>query len=328
MLIESILSHLDSLSISFEFRGDLEHSVYSAQSLENAGSDQFCYLNQKKLVKAVAESKSGLIVTHPRFIEGLELANNLLLVDNPHYVFAVLMQLFYPQDGAMDAVDAVISSCAKIGHNTLVSPGVIIQENVQIGDNCRLGANVVIQKNCLIGNDVTIEAGSVIGGDGFGWAFEQGRWHKIPQIGRVVIQDRVSIGNNCCIDRGAIDDTVIEEDVIIDNLVHIAHNVVIKKGSAVAAQVGFAGSTTIGEHNMIAGQAGFAGHIETADQCQFHAKSGVTHSIKTSGVYAGFPAYEARQWQRNTVKLQKLEALSKQVKTLSAAVDLLTKQNQ
>jgi len=163
---------------------------------------------------------------------------------------------------------------------------------------------------------VIIKAGAVIGGDGFGWAPHQGRWEKIPQLGRVVIGNRVSIGNNVTIDRGALKDTQIGDDCIIDNLVHIAHNVQLGAGTAVVAQTGISGSTTIGKHNIIAGQVGFAGHIETVDGCQFMAKSGVTHSIKQPGSYSGFPAQPTAEWQKNTVRSRQLDKMAKQLKML------------
>jgi len=342
--ISQILSYLDSLSIEYTFEGNESHSILSVQSIKKATQEQFCYLAQKKLVKQLAESRAGLLISNKKFCDGnTSRIDNLLWVKNPHYVFAKIMQLFYTQEPSQQSISAIerisddsgISKCAivednvlihsdvKVGKNTIIRSGAILHSGVEIGDDCIIGNQVVIHKDCIVGSEVIIETGAVIGGDGFGWAFENERWHKIPQIGRVRIGDRVSIGNNVCIDRGAIDDTVIEEDVIIDNLVHVAHNVVIGKGSAIAAQAGFAGSTKLGQFNMVAGQAGFAGHIETADQCQFHAKSGVTHSIKNAGVYAGFPAYDARKWQRNTVKSQKIEELAKQIKQMQQTIDAL-----
>ncbi len=344
MQISKILSYLDSLSIEYTFEGKDSQSILSAQSIQKATHNQFCYLAQAKLVKQIADCQAGLLISNKKFCDDIDNnINNFLWVHNPHYVFAKIMQLFYPEDiyqigvsefarvsesarlSESTAVEenALIHAGVKIGKNTLVKSGAIVHPGVEIGDNCMIGNHVVIHKDCVIGNDVRIESGAIIGGDGFGWAFDHEQWHKIPQIGRVRIGDRVSIGNNVCIDRGAIDDTVIENDVIIDNLVHVAHNVAIRKGSAIAAQAGFAGSTKIGEFNTVAGQAGFAGHIETADQCHFHAKSGVTHTIKKAGVYAGFPAYEARKWQRNTVKSQKIEEFSKKIKQMQKKLDAL-----
>lgn len=343
MQIQKILTFLDELSIEYQFDGDSTYSIESAHTVEKASSSQFCYLSQVKLAKKIATSNAGLIITQSSFKEYLpSTIKNFLWVKNPHFVFAKLMQLFYfepateidhdqsaqvTSNSAMDGVtieeNVVIKPSVIIGHNSKVFAGTVIDDSVIIGKNCRIGYNVVIHKDCVIGDDVIIESGSVIGGDGFGWAFENNCWHKIPQIGRVIIGSRVSIGNNVCIDRGAIEDTIIEDDVIIDNQVHIAHNVTIGHGSAIAAQAGFAGSMQLGAYNLVAGQVGFAGHIQTADQCQFHAKSGVTNSIQESGIYAGFPAYNARRWQRNTVKAQKLDELHKDLKAMKLTISAL-----
>lgn len=344
MQISEILSYLTKASVDYEFLGDESITIDSVNGIENAQPNQFCYFAQEKLHKRLSQCSAGLLITRQALIEKRGLSvQNVLLVQNPHYVFAKVMQLFYANRPVYSSIDptaslaadfvppfnciiganSVISENVSLGKNCIIQPGAVVHESVRIGDDCLIGSNVVIHKGCILGNQVTVESGTVIGGDGFGWANDAGQWHKIPQIGRVVIGNRVSIGNNCAIDRGAIEDTVIEDDVIIDNLVHIAHNVVIGKGSAIAGQAGFAGSTKLGKYNIVAGQAGFAGHIETVNGCQFNAKSGVTHSIKESGVYAGFPAYDARQWQKNTVKSHKLDELSKQVRELQKQISFL-----
>lgn len=339
--ISDILSHLDQLEIQYEFLGDSHIQIESANSVEQAQSNQFCYFAQNKLKKLLTKSQAGFLIAGQNFQSDFAPhIKNLVLVKNPHYVFAKVMQFYYLEKPLGQSIDSsaiidkgfqtpstvniaplvVIHKGVAIGENCAIGAGSVIDENVTLGNRCRIGANVVIHKNCVIGDDVIIESGTVIGGDGFGWAFDAQQWHKIPQIGRVVIGDRVSIGNNCCIDRGAIDDTVIESDVIIDNLVHIAHNVVIGQGSAIAGQVGFAGTTKLGKFNIVAGQAGFAGHLSTVDHCQFNAKAGITNSVLESGVYAGFPIQDLRKWQRNTVKSTQLDEMSKQIKQLQQTV--------
>jgi len=176
----------------------------------------------------------------------------------------------------------------------------------------------------IIGSNVIIEAGAVIGGDGFGWANNKGQWVKIPQVGRVIIGNDVSIGNNVTIDRGAIEDTIIEDNCIIDNQVHLAHNVKIGSGSAIAGQAGFAGSTTLGKNCTVAGQVGFAGHITIADNVHFLAKSGVTNNITEAGAYSGFPAVKASDWQKNSVRIRQLDKLAKQVKALQKQIEKLS----
>lgn len=338
MQISEILGHLDGLQIDYEFVGDSSIEIDSANSLQDAMQNQFCYLNQSKLRKAVSSCRAGMLITQSNLYQESENSPiaSVLLVKNAHYVFAKIMQLYYEQKPELNCIassaviddtfslkdntsieeNAVIKEGVSIGEGCRVQSGAVIQNNVKIGDNCIIGSHVVIHSGCRIGNDVHIEAGAVIGSDGFGWANEKGRWHKIPQIGSVIIGDRVYIGSNCTVDRGAIGDTVIEDDVIIDNLVHIAHNVRIGQGSAMAAQVGFAGSTSLGKFNTIGGQAGFAGHLTTSDNCHFSARSGITHSINKSGNYSGFPAYDSREWQKNTVKSLHLSEITKEFKKM------------
>ena len=343
MQLQQILTFLNEKGVDFEFIGDESIEISQVSSLDKALSDEISFLTDKKYEHYLETTQAGVVILSKKML-GFT-SNPHILVDNPYYVYALVAQCLNPTKNIFDSQhpSAVVSSEAKIsdavfisenvvvqggsivGNGTLLSAGAVIEENVQIGENCRIGSNVTICHNCTIGNNVIIEAGAVIGGDGFGWANNQGQWVKIPQVGKVIIGNDVSIGNNVTIDRGAIEDTIIEDNCIIDNQVHIAHNVKIGSGSAIAGQVGFAGSTTLGKNCTVAGQAGFAGHIDITDNVHFLAKAGVTNNITESGAYAGFPAVKASEWQKNSVRIRQLDKLSKQVKLLQKQIDTLSK---
>ncbi len=205
---------------------------------------------------------------------------------------------------------SVIGDNVRIGDNVHIGIGVVIEENTQIGNHARIGHRVVIHHDTQIGSGGVISEGAVIAGQGFGFSLEGGQWKPIPQIGRVIIGDNVHIGANSCIDRGAINDTIIGNHVIIDNLVHIAHNVQVGDGTAMAAGVGIAGSTKVGKYCLLAGQVGVVGHIKIADGVQVNGGARVLQPIKESGVYAGsFHVQPVRKWNRTAVYLKKLGEL-------------------
>ncbi|MBO1926647.1 UDP-3-O-(3-hydroxymyristoyl)glucosamine N-acyltransferase [Thiomicrorhabdus sp. 6S2-11] len=341
MRIDSLLAVLQQHQVDFQFNGDASSDIVSVAPLDKAMAENLSFLNSHKFISSLMNTQAGLVLLTEQFAE--ECPQPCIIVKDPYYAYSLLAQVLYRQPLPFIGVaeSATVSLTAKmaedvcveansvlqdevtVGQNTWIAPGCVIYPKVKIGSNCVIGANVVIHHDCQIGNNVYIEAGTVIGGDGFGWAPHQGKWSKIPQVGRVVIGNYVSIGNNCTIDRGAIEDTIIEDHCIIDNLVHIAHNVVIGEGSAIAGQTGFAGTTKLGKHNIVAGQVGFAGHLVTTDHCHFAAKAGVTHDIKESGAYSGFPTQETAKWQKQIVRQRTLDKLARQVKALQKQLNEL-----
>ena len=341
MQLDKIVEHLNSNGIDADVIGDLSIDIQQIASLLSADSMQISFLSDKRRLAELKVTQAGAVLIQSEYIDYA--SGTKIVVNDPYYAYALVAQLLNPLHIESQGVDAsavvaesvnlaesvsvlaqaVLAEGATVGAHTLIMQGAFVGRNVQIGQRCRIAPNVVIMQDCVIGDDVTIEAGSVIGGDGFGWANHKGSWIKVPQIGRVVIGDRVSIGNNCTIDRGAIEDTIIQDGCIIDNLVHIAHNVVLGEGCAIAGQVGFAGSTTIGKHCTIAGQAGFAGHLEITDQVHILAKAGVTHNLSKAGVYAGFPAVNASDWQKNSVRSRNLDKMAKQIKSLEKALQAI-----
>ena len=275
-------------------------------SLERATREQITFLSNSKLKAKLAETRASAVILAP----GNEKLTGLprIVADNPYAYFARVSQLFNPvvtQSGIHPS--AVIAPSAKLGRNVSLGAGCVVGENVVIGDDSCLYPRVVLYPGCTIGARVVIHAGAVIGADGFGLAPENGRWVKIPQIGGVRIGDDVEIGANTTIDRGALDDTVIEEGVKLDNQVQVGHNVRIGAHSAVAGCVGIAGSARIGRHVIIGGAAMIHGHIEIADHVHVSAGTLISRSLTKPGTYTGiYPFDEHDAWKRNAARLRRL----------------------
>lgn len=213
--------------------------------------------------------------------------------------------------------NVVVSAGCRIGDNTKIFHNTVLHEEVYIGSDCLIFSNVSIREKSLIGNRVIIHSGTVIGADGFGFdPDEQGVFHKIHQIGNVVVEDDVELGANVCIDRASTGSTVIKRGVKIDNLVHVAHNVVIGENTAIAAQAGISGSTKIGKNCLIAGQVGIVGHIEIADKVTLIAQSGVSKGISKPGTYFGSPAKEMSTALRLEGHIRSLPEYAKRINQL------------
>jgi UDP-3-O-[3-hydroxymyristoyl] glucosamine N-acyltransferase len=223
------------------------------------------------------------------------------------------------------AATAVIADGATIGAFSVIGEGCYIGKNAIVGSHARLYPRVVVYHDCVIGDNLIAHSGVVIGADGFGIAMDEGRWIKIPQIGRVVIGNDVEIGANTTIDRGALDDTVIEEGVKLDNQIQVAHNVHIGAHTAIAGCVGIAGSTTIGRYCRIGGSAGILGHLHIADHVEIAAFTLIGKSIREAGSYAAiFPFAKVEDWRKNIVHLRHLDDLVKRVKTLEQQLEALS----
>lgn len=326
--------------------GSPEIIVKGINSLNKASKSDICYLSDPKL-KSDLENISACALVISQEINDLPEIKNItskvakLIVANPKLAFTKITRAFYPKETFYTGVHptSVVGKGCIIGENVHVGPNCVIGHNVEIGDN------TVIQAGCYIGNDVTIgesvtfqpkvsiysackihdeveiKSGAVIGSDGFGYAPDNGKWLKIPQIGRVVIGARSQIGANTTIDRGAIEDTIIEQDVIIDNLVHIAHNVRIGQGTAIAACTAIAGSTKVGRYCLIGGGSKINGHIEITDQVMLVACSNVAHSIKQAGAYGSSTSVtDIGTWKRNNVRFRQLDKLALRVASLEKSI--------
>jgi UDP-3-O-[3-hydroxymyristoyl] glucosamine N-acyltransferase len=287
--------------------GDPQTLIRQVGSLERAAAGQITFLSNAKNRGKLAATRAVAVILAPADERVTQLPR--IVVDNPYAYFARVSQLFNPVVKQPPGVhpSAVVASSAKLGNNVSVGAGCVIGEQVVIGDDSCLYPRVVIYPGCALGRRVVIHAGAVIGADGFGIAREEGRWIKIPQIGGVRIGDDVEIGANTTVDRGALDDTVIEEGVKLDNQVQVGHNVHIGAHSAVAGCVGIAGSARIGRHCTIGGAAMIHGHISIVDHVHVSAATLISRSLSKPGTYTGFyPFDEHAAWKRNAAELRRL----------------------
>ncbi|MBE0406247.1 UDP-3-O-(3-hydroxymyristoyl)glucosamine N-acyltransferase [Psychrobacter sp. AOP22-C1-22] len=302
----------------------------SVGSLTTADSKQLSFLADPHYVSSLANSRAGAVLVTAEYRDQVPATALALVVASPYLAYASASQLFAHESPA-NAIhpSAVIADSAVIGEQVTVGAFCVIGDNVQIGARSSLDAHVVIEANtkighdciiksqvvighdCIIGNHVRLHAGVSVGAEGFGFAPTSNPsvtgWERIAQLGRVIIGDHVRIGSHTCIDRGAIDDTLIGNHVIIDNLVQVAHNVRIGDGTAIAAQTGIAGSTSIGKRCIIGGAVGITGHIDITDDVTLSGMSMVTKSIKNSGSYSsGTVAMPTANWRRAAVRFRQL----------------------
>jgi UDP-3-O-[3-hydroxymyristoyl] glucosamine N-acyltransferase len=327
-----------------ELRGDGTHRITGLHTLAAAGPEHLSFLSNPRYRSTLKSTRAGAVILRPD--DAGDFDGNLLLLANPYYGYAQLAALFdrtpRPPAGihatavvgegtvidptAAIGARAVIGDGVEIGAGTVIEAGAVVHARTTIGCDCRIRANAVVYHDCVIGNRVNIHSGAIIGGDGFGFANDRGRWRKIAQIGRVVIHDDVDIGANTTVDRGALDDTVIHEGVIIDNLVQIAHNVVVGAHTAIAGCCGVSGSTRIGAHCVLAGGVGLVGHIEIADGVTITGMTMVTKSITEPGSYSGGTAFEpSEKWKKTAVRVRQLDDMARRLRQLEAELMLLRK---
>lgn len=293
-------------SLKDQSRGNTE--VTDVSPLHKAGAGHLSFLDNIKYKEAFAASKAAACIVHPDLADQAPSGMICLLSDKPYKSYALAAQLFYPYPESGKTViheSAIIADNAKLGEGCVIEAGVVIGEGVTIGDHVWIGANVTIS-HAVIGDHVRIHTGTRIGQDGFGFALDPAGYIPVPQLGRVMIEDRVNIGANTCIDRGSGPDTLIGQGCIIDNLVQIGHNVKIGKGCVIVSQVGISGSTEIGDYTVIGGQGGLAGHLKIGSGVQIAAQSGVTKDIPDGEKVVGFPARSTTEFWREMARLKKL----------------------
>lgn len=318
--------------------GDPNTLIRRFNRIEYAEEGDLTFFADLKYQKYLDSTKSSCIIVPPNLETFSFTKRTYIVVENPYLAFLDLLKKF---DTFYQKFTSYIHQTAIIGQNTVISPTayvgpyvvignncfvgenskifshVTLYDNVKIGNNTIIHSNVVCYYNIKIGNHCIIHSGSVIGSDGFGFIQNpDGSMSKIPQLGNVIIGDNVEIGANTTVDRAVVGSTIIENGVKLDNLIQIAHNVIIGENSAMASQVGISGSTKIGKRNRFAGQVGIAGHISTADDVTLEAKSGVAKSISESGVYFGAPAQNKIEAFRILVASQKLPELEKKLNKL------------
>jgi len=333
---------LGELAVQFgcELVGDTDVTVSRAATLVLADATNVCFFANKHYLEQLRSTSAGAVILRKEDLEDCPV--NALLTDDPYLVFAKVADLLHPQPaiiagihesafvdpsatvakGAQIAANCVVEADAVIESDVILGPGVIIGPRCRIGAGSRLLANTTIVQDVLMGERCLVHPGAVIGSDGFGNARGESGWVKVPQLGRVVIGDDVEIGANTAIDRGALDDTIIEDGVRLDNLVHVAHNVRIGQHTALAAQNGIAGSTTIGKRCMSGGQVGFDGHINVCDDVIVGGKSVLTKDIREPGYYTGtFAAEKNMHWKRLVARFRRLDRLAERVGKLEKSAD-------
>ncbi len=326
-----------------ELVGDENFVVKHICDLAEPKADGICYVSHIEKVVIPPGFTTGAVIV-PETAKGLNipLKTNFLYVKNPEWAFTLLVQYWDKQTlkhtpgihptavisplaklGANVSVGAysVIEDDAVIGDNTVIFPQVYVGKRVQIGQNCILYPQVVVREDCVLKNHVILQPGAKIGNDGFGFIFHEGRHHKIPQIGNVILEDDVEIQANSCVDRAKLAHTVVGANTKVDNLVQIAHNVKVGQGCIMCSQVGIAGTTTLGNGVVAAGQVGIIGHLHIGNGVQIAAQSGVTCDIPDGVPYFGTPAKPMKEMLRILAVQGKLPEIYKELKLIKKAVE-------
>jgi UDP-3-O-[3-hydroxymyristoyl] glucosamine N-acyltransferase len=320
-----------------EVIGDPGICVSQVAALESAGPSDIAFISQSRYLPQLEHTKAGAVIIGADARDAAGPAR--IVCSNPYAYFAKVSALLNPVAATVAGVHksaevdksarvdktasvsagAVIGKRVRIGKRTQIGPGCFVGDDASIGDDSLLHANVSVYHACRLGARCIVHAGAVIGADGFGIAREDGVWKKIPQIGRVLIGDDVEIGANTTVDRGTLEDTVIEEGVKLDNQIQIAHNVKIGAHTAIAACVGIAGSATIGRNCALGGAAMIYGHITIADNINVSAGTLVMKSLKQPGTYTGVYPFSTHQlWLKNAAQLRQLDQLAQRVRALEA----------
>jgi UDP-3-O-[3-hydroxymyristoyl] glucosamine N-acyltransferase len=334
---------LGELAVRFgcELRGDPAATVDSVAALSQAGPRAITFLANAKYVSQLAGTRAGAVILDARSAASSPVPS--LVAANPHATFARIATILHPDppltpgvhasatvhgsariDASSEiAANVVIGADVRIGARCYLGPGTVVERGAVIGDDSRLVARAFIGHHVVLGRRCTVQPGAVLGGDGFGFANEKGSWLKVPQVGSVSVGEDVEIGANSTVDRGAINDTVIEDGVKIDNLVMIAHNCRIGAHSAIAACVGIAGSTTLGKRCILGGQVGVTGHVTLCDDVVVLGTSFISHSIHKPGVYSSaLPSEEAGTWRRIVGRIKRLDPIAKRLRSVEKHLGL------
>ncbi|EJL86046.1 UDP-3-O-(3-hydroxymyristoyl) glucosamine N-acyltransferase [Polaromonas sp. CF318] len=329
--------------LNAELIGDPGLQIERLSTLEAAGPQDLSFLSHPKYLAKLAQSAAACVIVAPAARQAAVARGACVVVDDPYHAFALVTQL-WKQRHAPQAVPQIHPSAfidptaslapgVSVGAFACVGEGAVIGEGARIAEHCvigrgaqvgagsRLSARVTLADGCRMGARCIVHPGAVIGADGFGFALHQGQWVKIEQLGGVLIGDDVEIGANTCIDRGALQDTILEDGVKLDNLVQIGHNVRVGKHTAMAGCAGVAGSATIGAHCTVGGGAIVLGHLSLADHVHVSAASVVTRSILKPGNYTGlFPIDDNAVWEKNAATLKQLHTLRERLRLAEKAI--------
>ena len=323
-----------------ELRGDGDVEISGVAGIDEAGSGDLTFVANRRYAGRLGATKAAAVVLGP----GHETALPCLVADNPYLTFAravALIRVFPRPDPGVDPsarVDptavlgpdvhvgplCVVGPGVRIGARTVVHPHVVLYPGVEIGEDCLLHSAVQVRERCRLGDRVVVQNGAIIGADGFGFARDgEGRYHKFPQVGIVVVEDDVEIGALTAIDRAALGETRIGRGCKLDNLVQIGHSVTLGEHSVLAGQVGIAGSSRIGRGVTLAGQVGVAGHLEIGEGAVATAQTGIPGSVAAGAVVSGYPAIENRAWLKASAVFAKLPELQRRLRELERRLESL-----
>jgi len=325
-------------------QGDPVLQLSGLAPLESAGPAELAYFNHANYAQAFAQSAAGAVIVAGRFAVASP-GRNLLIAADAALAFARIVRAFHPAPQALAErapqafvhpsaeVDpsariepfAYVGAGARVGPGCVLGPNAFVGEGAQLGADCRLGPGAKVLHGCVLGARVSLQPGAVVGGDGFGYAFDAaaGEHLKIPQVGIAVLEDDVELGANACVDRATLGETRIGRGTKIDNLVQVGHNVTVGPRSILCGQVGIAGSAKLGEGVVLGGQAAVADHRQIGAGAKLAGRSGVTFDVPAGEVWAGFPAQPHRTWLRNTAAAAELAELSAEVRRLRAELSRL-----
>ncbi|MDD2298196.1 MAG: UDP-3-O-(3-hydroxymyristoyl)glucosamine N-acyltransferase [Fermentimonas sp.] len=328
-----------------EVIGNQDVSVSSFSKIEEGKPGTISFLANPKYTSFIYTTKADIVLVNEDFVAEKPIEATLIKVKNAYTALASLMEMVKsstPQKSGTESMSfvsdtaevgenvyigafAYIGENAEVGENSKIYPQVYIGDNVKIGKNTTVFPGVRIYHDCVIGDNCIIHSGSVIGADGFGYSKEDNIYHKIPQLGNVLIEDDVEIGANTTIDRSVMGSTIIRRGVKLDNLIQIAHNCEIGENTAMAAQVGIAGSTKIGENCVLGGQVGIGGHITIGKNSQIGAQSGIISNTKEESEVMGSPAFPVKNFFKSSIIIPKLPDMYRQLNALEREIAELKK---
>jgi UDP-3-O-[3-hydroxymyristoyl] glucosamine N-acyltransferase len=319
--------------LGYTLRGDGDVDVRRVRGVDDAGPGDLTFVANPQYARRLATTRASAVIVSP----ALETSLPSLVAGNPYLAFARAVEVLHPPpvvragihphatvdpsaelgEGVHVGAMAVVGEGVRVGARTVLHPHVVLYPGVEVGEDCLLHSGVQVREGCRLGRRVIVQNGAVIGADGFGFAKDdEGRYHKIPQVGIVVVEDDVEIGALSAVDRAALGETRIGRGTKIDNLVQIGHSVTVGCDTAIAGQVGIAGSTKVGDRVVLAGQVGIVGHITIGDGAIATAQSGIGSSVEPGDVVSGSPAFENRVWLRSSAVFARLPELQKRVREL------------
>lgn len=332
--------------IGGEIVGDENATVCTFAKIEEGMPGALSFLANPKYTSYIYDTQSSIVLVNKDFIAEQPVKATLIKTANAYESLAKLMALYESMkpkktgispmasvaESATIGQDVYIGPFVHIGEKAVIGAGTIIEANTSVGDNATIGSNCIlyngvsIYHDCKVGNRCILHAGSVVGSDGFGFAPGANGYEKIPQIGIAILEDDVEIGANTCIDRATMGATIIKRGVKLDNMVQVAHNVVIDEHTVMAAQCGIAGSTKVGSWCMVGGQTGISGHIQIGNQVKVGGHSAISNSVKDGKAVMGYPAFDHGQFARATVIFKKLPEMYREMEALKKEIESLKQQ--